>query len=66
MGLRLVDHGVTSRPAKLCAIGLAIYITTFGLRASLQGISEHRMGQSIVAQHSIIGRIPTGERRVER
>ncbi len=65
MGLRFMGHGVAPRPAKLCAIGLAIYITTFGLRASLQGISEHRMGQSIVAQHSIISRIPTTKRRVE-
>ena len=58
MGLRLMDHGMAPGPAKLCTIGLSIYITTFGLRASLQRIREHRVRQSIVAQHSIICRIP--------
>ena len=61
VGLALTLHGIHPGPGVGGTVGLRVLVAHLGLDARHQRVSEHVMGQAVIAEHAIIGGKPPGQ-----
>ena len=65
MGFALCGHRISSTPSKGCGVDLGTLVALLASGPGEHSVSEGRMWQPLITEHTVIGRITACERRVD-
>ncbi len=65
MGFTLRGHGISSTPSKGCGVDLGTLVALLACGPGKHSVSEGRVWQPPVAEHTVIGQITACKRRVD-